>query len=91
VNAQPRPFLDLGRGFGSGLVSVWGWVLRTACASISRNSVLVFPGVGFHGLKYMGMVVLTLEVGNVYRAQFTPKPGGLLRNKSRLPVAASAR
>jgi hypothetical protein len=41
--------LALGKGLGLGLVSVWGWVLRTASASISRNSVLVFVVVGFHG------------------------------------------
>jgi hypothetical protein len=40
-------FLGLGRGSGS----VWDRVLRTACASISRSSALVFAGsrgVGFH-------------------------------------------
>jgi hypothetical protein len=43
----------LGRslGLGRGLGSVWGCVLRTACASISRSSALVFAGargVSFH-------------------------------------------
>ena len=40
-----RPFLALGKGL------VWGSVLRTASASISRSSALVFAGsrgVGFH-------------------------------------------
>ena len=45
--ATRRPFFALGRGS----VSVWGCVLRTACASISRSSALVRAGsrgVGFH-------------------------------------------
>jgi len=48
-----RPFLALGKGF----VSVWGWVLRTASASISRSSALVFAvglDVGFH--EVMGSI-----------------------------------
>jgi hypothetical protein len=44
VPLGPRSFLALGKGFG------WGWVLRTASASISRSSALVFAGVGFRGL-----------------------------------------
>jgi len=75
-------------GFGSGLG--WGWVLRTASASISRSSVLVFPGVGFHGLKYMGRHIF-LEVGNRYRAQSTPKIAGNLMNVLQSRTARSFR
>ena len=59
----------------------WGWVLRTASANISRNSVLVFPGVGFHGLKYMGTVVLSLEVGNRLPSAVYSKPRRLVEEE----------
>jgi hypothetical protein len=46
-----RPFFTLGSGSGSRSGSLSGWVLRTACVSISRSSALVFAGSrcgGFH-------------------------------------------
>jgi hypothetical protein len=85
----PRRFF----AFGKGLASVWSCVLRTASASISRSSALVFAGwrgVGFHEvISCMWGCGRGIEP-SIYGMSPCLAVGGLFRKKSRLTVAASA-